>query len=195
MHGLINRSIEVFLSTTYGASAWADILRRADYDGDGFEAMLTYPDELTAWVIEAAVDLLGKDRETILEDLGTYMVSHPSVTRIRRLLRFGGVNFTDFLLSLGELPGRAKLAVSDLVLPELELNEDGQDHYILETHSDWPGYGHVLVGVLRAMADDYGALGFLEHRQEDCGKETVSIQLLESGFSSGREFQLAQQAG
>ncbi|MEM8978670.1 MAG: heme NO-binding domain-containing protein [Pseudomonadota bacterium] len=195
MHGLVNRSIELFLKNTYGETAWGDIVRRSGHEGDGFESMLTYDDELTYRVLDAAADLLEKDREIILEDLGTYLISHESVGSIRRLLRFGGVNFSDFLLSLDELPGRTKLAVSDLVLPELEIVDDGEDRYLLKAQKLWPGFGHVLLGVLRAMADDYGALAFLEFEGEDDETESVSIQLLESAFSEGREFNLTQKAG
>jgi len=195
MHGLVNRSIELFLADTYGQSAWKEILRRADQDGEGFEPMLSYDDEVTYAVLEAAVATLEKDMASLLEDLGTFLISNSKVQALRRLLRFGGVNFSEFLLSLDELPGRTRLAVSDLDLPDLEIIEDGSDRFVLKADQKWLGIGHVLVGVLRAMADDYGALVFLEFEGAENGVETVSIQLLETAFSEGREFQLSQKAG
>jgi hypothetical protein len=53
----------------------------------------------------------------------------------------------------------------------------------------------VIVGLLRAMADDYGALVLLEHIGADEEGETVSIHLLETRFSTGRRFDLAAPVG
>jgi len=46
------------------------------------------------------------------------------------------------------------------------------------------------MGVLRAMADDYGVLGYLEHKGDEKGCEILHITLLESEYARGREFEL-----
>ena len=116
MFGLINRSLQCFLRDTYGQPVWDAILREARLDFGGFEAMLSYPDDVTDQVIAAAAVILHRPRETLLEDLGLYLVSDAAGTPLRRLLRFSGENFTDFLTSLEELPGRGRL-----ILPELDV--------------------------------------------------------------------------
>ncbi len=195
MHGLVNKSLQFFLRDTYGAAVWDDVTRRAGLDVTSFEAMLSYEDAVTYQVLDAAAELLDKTREGLLEDLGTYLVSHPSVDALRRLLRFGGVNFDDFLHSLDDLPGRARLAVADLELPELELRPCSRGHYALTVRSRHPGFGHLILGVLRAMADDYGALVLMEHEGGRPPVETLSIQVLESSFAEARAFSLAREAG
>jgi len=47
------------------------------------------------------------------------------------------------------------------------------------------------------MADDYGALVFLEHRGVTGKAELIEVRLLDEGFASGRAFDLGarQQAG
>ena len=57
-----------------------------------------------------------------------------------------------------------------------------------------PGVGHVVVGLLRAMADDYGALVLLDHQGADDGAEVVSIHLLDQRHTEGRRFDLAMRA-
>ena len=52
-----------------------------------------------------------------------------------------------------------------------------------------------MVGVLRAMADDYGTLAVLEHLGRNGDQEMISIQLLETGLFQGRAFDLAAKAG
>lgn len=195
MHGLVNRSIQCFVRDTYGPDIWAVVAREARLGFDSFEAMLTYDPALTETVITAAAHQLDRPRETLLEDLGTYLVSHPNVEALRRLLRFGGVGFVDFLHSLEDLPGRARLAVPDLDLPSLELTDDTVDLFTLHCRSSLAGVGHVMMGLLRAMADDYGALVLLEHQGSGPDGEVILIRLLAVGFAEGRRFDLAAQAG
>lgn len=195
MHGLINTSLEGFLCRTYGQDLWRKVMEGLDLGFDNFEPMFHYEDAITQAVIDASAQILDKPRDVLLEDFGTSLVTDPRSERVRRLLRFGGVDYVDFLQSLDDLHGRARLAVPDLNLPQLILHEVREGDYSLSCISEHLGFGHVILGVLRALADDYGALAFLEHlgRSGDC--ETLSIRLLEVGFSEGRDFSLTQQAG
>ncbi|MEL7212750.1 MAG: heme NO-binding domain-containing protein [Pseudomonadota bacterium] len=190
MHGLVNRAIQCFVLDTYGDAAWEDITRRADLGFTAFEAMLQYESALTDAVMDAAVGLLGKSRNELLEDLGTYLVSHPTQGAVRRLLRFSGADFIDFIHSLDDLPDRARLAVPDLGLPRLVLRDHTPSRFSLECHGSVRGFGYVLLGVLRAMADDYGALVLLEHQSTSGTVESLSIDVVEAAFAQGRSFEL-----
>ena len=190
MHGLINRSIQCFVQDTYGTQVWADVAVSSNIGLPGFEAMLSYDDSLTYSVLDAIAVLLSKPREEVMEDLGTYLVSHRNVVAVRRLLRFGGVDFVEFLHSLDDLQDRAKLAVPDLDIPRFELKENGCGNFTLISHWNHDGFSHVALGLLRGMADDYGALVFLEHEGAEAGFEKISISVFESDFSEGREFDL-----
>ena len=196
MHGLINRSVQGFLQDTYGDAVWAAILRKADLPHDGFEPMLSYPPEETTAVLNAAALVLHRPVEGILEDMGTYLVSHPNAQTVRRLLRFGGGSFVDFLHSLGDLPDRARLALPDLNLPRLDLMDMGGGIYRLSCEMLLPGVGHAVVGLLRAMADDYGALVLLDHLgpadapEED--RVVVQIHLLSQTHAEAKAFHLSQ---
>jgi hypothetical protein len=195
MHGLINRSIQHFLRDTYGAAAWDDVARAAQVPQDGFEALERYDDAVTDRVLAAASARIGRGRDALLEDLGTWLVFGRDTGWLRRLLRFSGVGFVDFLHSLDDLPDRARLAVPDLVLPPIEVTEHSVNRYTLATRTSWEGFGHVLVGALRAMADDYGALAMLEHDGRQDGVETLSIELLDQAFAAGRRFRLSGVGG
>ena len=191
MHGLINRSIQCFLHDTYGPAVWQQVVYTAGLGFDTFEPLLTYDATLTESVIKAATRVLRRPRESVLEDLGTYLVSHPNLERLRRLLRFGGVTFQDFLHSLEDLPERSHLALPDLDLPALRLVDHGDGVYRLHCAELMPGVGHIVVGLLRAMADDYGALVLLDHDGTAAGQEVVAVQLLDHRHSAGRRFDLA----
>ena len=192
MHGLMNRAVECFVRDAYGDDRWAAVTRAAGLEFDRFEAMLRYEPELTWRVLDAITRTLGKPRDDVLEDIGTYLVSHPNTEALRRLLRFGGVDFVDFLHSLDELPERARLAVDDLDLPRLELRDHAANRFSLTVYADHAGFGHVMIGVLRAMADDYGALVMLEHQGSRDGAEVIGVALVESAYAAGRSFHLGR---
>lgn len=191
MHGLINRAIQCFLRDTYGPQLWSRVAREAGLGFDSFEAMLTYDAALSDAVIDAASEALKRSRDSLLDDLGTYLVSHPNLESLRRLLRFGGVTFTDFLHSLDDLHARGHLALPELDLPVLRLSDQGGGVYVLRCSIMIRGVGHVIVGLLRAMADDYGALVVLDHGGVAGAEEIITIQLLDQSYAEGRSFDLA----
>jgi len=207
MHGLINTAIQSFLRDSFGEALWQEVALRSglaeELGADGFEAMQLYDAHLGDAVLAIASQLLAVPRDSLLEDLGTYLISNDRLEPLRRLLRFGGVSFTDFLYSLDDLQGRTRLAVPELELPELTLSEDGPGRFALTCHRCPAGFGHVMVGILRTLADDYGALAVLEHggsrpasatgarRADHLPDELITIELYDPAFHTGRRFELA----
>lgn len=194
MHGLVNRAIQCFVRDTYGADMWERLARAGDLPLAGFEAMFVYDDAVTERMLDAAVAVLDRPRDTVLEDIGTYLVSHPNVETLRRLLRFGGETFEEFVESLDELPRRAALALPELDLPALEVVPEDACDSALRVSCRWPhaGFGHVLVGMLRTLADDYGALVVLDHDGREDDVEWIRITVMSGAFSTGRPFRLAE---
>lgn len=219
MHGMINKAIQSFITESFGASVWQRVIVQSgvaqDLGPDGFEAMQHYDDRITEAIIAVAARLLDRSRASLLEDLGTFLVSNPRLAALRRLLRFGGVSFTDFLYSLEDLPGRTLLALPELTLPEITAQEQGQGRFLLICRACPPGFGHVMLGILRALADDYGALAVLEHKGARPGSapdaragkvyrvqaadsrrksglldEHIVIEVHDPAFHSGRQFEL-----
>lgn len=191
MHGVVNKAIECFLRDTYTTAVWEDVCSASRFGAASFEAMLVYDPDVTERVIEAAVARIGKPRDALLEDLGIYLVSHPRYEALRRLLRFAGVTFEDFVLSIDELPGRARLALPDLDVVPIRLHTLGPGRYELCCGPGWPGFGHVLAGGLRAMADDYGALVTMSLLSEtEDGHSCLELTLHENHHSRGRSFEL-----
>ena len=187
MHGLVNRTLQNFLQDTYGNGVWWRVADLSGVAPAGFEAMLHYPEETTERLLAAAETVLEEPRPAVLEDVGTYLVSNPRTERFRRLLRLTGADLTEFIAAIEDLPGRVRLAVADLTLPPLMLEEHGRSDFTLTCGPGIPGLIHVLTGLLRAMADDYGALVLLTGR----GPCKVDIQVLDQTFASGRAFDLA----
>jgi len=193
MNGLINRAIDRFARDTYGDALWEEEIDRLGIDETAFEPLMPCDPSITARIVTVLAGRLARMPDELLEDLGTYLVSHPRSEAVRRLLRFGGVDFAEFLDSLEELPDRARLAMPDLDLPPiaLYLHEGGVCRVELGISATaGMRFGPVLVGVLRAMADDYGALVLLDYRGADARREIIEVRLLDEAFARGRSFDL-----
>lgn len=191
MYGLFLRALQGYCSTTFGPDCWGRMLLQADLPADGFEPLLPYDSAMFRRVLAAVKSVLDRPVEAILEDLGTYIVTDPRLTAPRRLLRFCGVGFADFLCSLEELPDRARLALPDVDVPPLQVEELGPGAFRIRWDTEVAEMNHVLLGVLRAMADDYGALVFIEVVTGRDGRPSLSVRLAVARFARGRSFALA----
>jgi hypothetical protein len=191
MDALLLRSLQSYVLDTFGTSSWQGVCRAADLTVETFEPMLRYDRGTADRIAHVAAGVLGRSVDTIWEDVGTYLVTNPDREGVRRLLRFGGTSYSDFLHSLEELPGRARLAMPDLEVPEVTLDELGPDRFELRCQSHLRGVQRVLVGLLTAMADDYGALCLIEPGEDDC----TAISVLDSRHAKARHFDLAMREG
>lgn len=178
MNGLIDRAIEEFLRATYGddlvRSMTADIALAQgnpvpDLQGCGQQALAH------------AAARMSKPVSEMLEDLGGWLTR---IEPIRRLLRFSGRDFRDFLMSLDELPGRAHLVLPQLVMPPLRVARDGQGVIVAfdQADADWKC---TLTGLIRGMADDYGALCLISSEGMN-----IRVDIWEEQFCEGRMFSL-----
>jgi hypothetical protein len=110
---------------------------------------------------------------------------------VRRLLRFGGATFDDFLISMGDLNDRVALALPDLDLPTISVDLCATDRAVITVENRIHGFANVLQGLLRAMADDYGTLVFIDIGECDEKTSQIVVILIEQNFAQGAEFNLA----
>ena len=80
-------------------------------------------------------------------------------------------------------------------MPEIELDELADGQFVLSVCHPVPGFGHVILGTLRALADDYGTLALLEYEGRRGEVERISVQLLDIAHAEGRQFVLAVGTG
>jgi hypothetical protein len=194
MHGMINRALQSFVVSTYGPTVWDEICDLGRLPAGGFEAMVQYDVSVTLDCMAAMVEVLEKDPNTLLEDIGTYLVTDADLEPLRRLLRFGGATFAEFLFSLDEMPERARLALPDLPLPDIALHPEGGGSYVVAIRWVLPGAAPLLMGALRAMADDYGALVTMDLAGRSDGEERIRLTVFDADFAAGKAFSLGQTA-
>lgn len=193
MYGLIHRALQCFAQDNYGDDLWSAVVAEAGLPFHEFEAMLVYPDTYLDGVMGALSNQLDRTPLQVSEDVGAYLVTHKRMETVRRLLRFGGTTYEEFVLSLDDLHDRVKLALPDLDLPRLEVEAHSHTSLSVVLESSRQGFGAVLLGMMRAMADDYGTLVVLDLGGALRGGEVlevVTVELFEVDFAVGREFGL-----
>jgi len=178
MNSLLNRGIEEFLRSTYGDTLVQAVAQDA-HSQSGMVAPLGAGFGLPA--LHRAAMRLCKPFTEMVEDLGAWMTR---IEPVRRLLRFSGRDFKDFLLRLEELPGRAHLVLPSLQVPRLQIDaiDDSVWVKMLDPDDHWR---FILSGLIRGMADDYGALCLIS-----TGDHLIRIDIWDEKFSEGRMFTL-----
>ena len=164
VHGLVNRGLQSFVVNIYGTDTWEEVCLDAQLPFQNFETMLPYDDLLSEQVLDSISKIVSRHRTEILEDFGTFLVSEHCSPAVRRLLRLGGQNFSEFLLSLEDVYDRVSIAVSDLDMPLMKVEMKSACEYVVQYEFNKCGYGTVFLGLLRAMADDYGCLVTIDHQ-------------------------------
>lgn len=182
MKRLVDRTIEEFLRMTYGddlVQVLADELAlqegglpRDDLQGCGKQALILVATQM------------AKSRAEMFEDIGAWLAR---LEPIRRLLRFSGNDFRDFLLGLEELPGRAHLVLPQLAVPDLTITRLSGAIQITVRAED-PDWQPVLIGLVRGMADDYGALCLIDADGPD-----IRVEIWDDRFAEGRNFRLSSE--
>jgi hypothetical protein len=191
MYGLVNRALQRFICSSYGDAAWAEIAQASGLRHEAFEPLLLYPDDLTGTIVAAAAERLRQAPDELLEDLGTFLVSHPSYEAARRLLRFGGSDFVELLQSLDDLPDRARLALPGLDFPRISVDMPRPGRIVLVCGQGLPGFSRVLTGLLRGLADDYGTLAMIDHAGAGCDEARITVDIHNTSFARARRFDLA----
>ncbi|NPD13946.1 diguanylate cyclase [Xinfangfangia sp. D13-10-4-6] len=195
MYGLLLRALQDYVLATFDPQSWERIRIAGGFLPQGFEPLMHYNHEVLRAALRQTSSALGRPVPAILEDLGTWVVAAAYDGAPRRLLRFGGADFADFIFSLDELRDRARLALPDLVMPDLRVEDVAPGLFRLSCADSLPELSWILIGALRAMADDYGALVLIEEEAPAQGRGiSLAIRLLEPRFSPGRRFDLAREA-
>lgn len=163
MHGLINRGLQSFTLRIYGSDVWEDVCADAGLGFNNFETMLSYDDIMTEQVLDGICSATRRSRADILEDFGTFIVSEHCSPAVKKLLRLGGETFVEFLHSLEDVYDRVQIAIPDLETPSMRLEVRSPLEYVLRYEFYKCGFGAVFLGLLRAMADDYGKLVTISH--------------------------------
>lgn len=178
MHRLIDKAIEEFLRVSYG-DALHDAVTQAVAKAVDLPTEAGMHDNIR---IHVAARRLAKPVEELFEDLGAWLARQEP---IRRLLRFSGRQFAEFVMRLHELPGRAHMILPDIGMPAIYVTECSIGDLRVILPDAETGWTALLAGMLRVMADDYGALVLISVEGNQIG-----VLIPDADFAAGRDFEL-----
>ena len=185
MHGFVTRGIELFLRARHGDSVWTAAAASAGVDRRGMQIVRIYPPEVAEALIRAAAFSLQITPEELLEDIGGWIAG---IESMRNMLRFSGSCFEDFVLSLDDLHDRGSVVLPGLDLPRITTLQSRPGHFHLSLLCDDPAWYHVLAGLLRGMADDYGALAIV-----DGDGASLKVEVADASFAQASLFSMTNE--
>ncbi len=189
MHGLVHKGLECFITHSFGQALWLSLCASAGQYRE-VDTLAIIDDKVTTALLFGAAKELDRPKKEILEDFGIFLMTSEHTPGLRRLMRFGGIDYPEFLSSLDDLLGRIKLTVPTLEAPSIEVHETSVDSYSIHVGPQMKGFAFVLMGVLIALADDYGVLAKINHVERNDEGDTLSVQIFDFGFDVGRGFSL-----
>lgn len=176
MQLLVNKAIEDFLASNH-----AEILHARD---SAMHRHVAGQDWLQdRHMLDWAAHQTGKPVEEMFEDFGAWLARQEST---RRLLRFSGRNFAEFVVRLEELPGRAHMVSENFAMPPISVRSGGMEMLQVTLPAGATRWTALLAGMVRVMADDYGALGLISVEGH-----VISVQISDEEFADGRDFSLS----
>jgi len=186
---MVHKGIGVFVTNSFGAADWDALCQELGIDVDPASAT-QLNDFIATQILFTMAERTGRPKREVMEDYGMFLMTSDITSGIRRLMRFGGADFIEYIDSLEDLPGRIRLAIDDFILPSLTVIEETPMKYKIKVETKLGAFTFVLIGMFRAMADDYGTLCDISHHSRDDAGDIISIEIFDLGFDKGRDFSL-----
>lgn len=151
MYGLVNRAIQEFVTSEFGADTWESIRTEAAVDTREFHGMEEYPDTVTYALVGAASKQLSLAPEKILEAFGEYWVLYTGKAGYGDLLRMSGGDFVSFLQNLDLLHARIGRAYPSLQPPAFQCTDVTDGALLLHYRSGRPGLTPLVIGLVKGV--------------------------------------------
>ena len=155
MYGMVNKSVQDFIATNFGADKWDAIRKKAGVVEEAFIGFESYPDAMTYQLVGAASELLGIGADALLFDLGEFWVLYTARTGYGDLLSSAGRSLPEFLEYLPMLHTRVALTFPNLKPPRFEYSDRHADRITMHYFSHRPGLSVYVQGLLSGIAKLY----------------------------------------
>ncbi len=156
MYGMVNEGIREFIVKNHDEATWKTICERAGVSCDSFERMESYDDKITYDLVGAIVSHTGLTVHEVLEVFGAYWVDFAGHSTFGNLMQFAGDTFLKRLEGLDDMHARIQLSMPHLKPPSFELEELGEQRYLLHYYSQRDGLEPMVIGLLHGLAKETG---------------------------------------
>jgi Haem-NO-binding len=153
MYGLVNKAIQGFVTSQFGAEAWDKVRREAGFEGISFVSMNPYPDDISYKLVGAGSKLLGIPAEQVLEAFGMYWITFTAKEGYGPMLAMMGNTLPEFLSNLDPMHERLRLTFPALKPPRITVTEVTANSLRLHYYSERSGLTSFVVGLLKGLAE------------------------------------------
>lgn len=153
MYGLVNKAVQGFVTSQFGAEAWDAVRREAGVNEVAFVGMNPYPDEVTYQLVAAGSKLLNVPAEQVLEAFGRYWMTFTAQEGYGPMLAMMGDTLPAFLRNLDPMHERLRLTFPQLRPPRITVSDETVDSLRLHYYTDRPGLTPFVVGLLKGLAE------------------------------------------
>jgi len=183
MYGLVNQAISDMVTEAHGKPVWDRIRELAGAPALPFEAMESYPDELTYGLVGAASTVLETPAEDLLVAFGHFWVLQTATRHYGHLLDLGGSTLFEFLRNLDELHSRVALTFERLRPPSFEVEQLEDGALSVHYRSHRPGLAPFVRGLLLGLAERFDTVVDVEHLESQPGAGAHEVFLVRSRSS------------
>jgi len=153
MYGLVNKAVQGFVTSQFGAEAWEAVRRESGISEVAFVGMNPYPDEITYQLVAAGSKLLNVPAEQILEAFGRYWMVFTAQEGYGPMLAMMGDTLPTFLRNLNPMHERLRLTFPKLKPPHITVTEETADSLRLHYHSQRAGLAPFVIGLLKGLGE------------------------------------------
>ncbi len=156
MYGLVNNSLRGFITKNGGLEVWENVVRISGVGVSEFDAMKTYPDDMTYKLVGAACETMQTNAPDLLFGFGVHWMEETGPNHYGEFLEMCGTDFAGFLGNLDAMHSRIQSLFPALDPPSFSVKEVKEDSLVLEYMTERPGLEYFVRGLIEGVARKTG---------------------------------------
>lgn len=156
MYGLIQKGLKDMVCHSMGDDVWSEICEVAKCQELDFEPLQSYPDSLTASLVDACAKRMELSHAEVLRRFGKYWVAFTAQEGYGPILDLFGGDLRTCLRNLNRMHGHMGAMMPNLKPPRFVVSE-GEDSMIkLLYYSTRTGLAPMVLGLVEGLSEKFG---------------------------------------
>ncbi len=152
MYGMINTSLQYFVTEIYGQGVWRKIKSQLQISAFNFKDLEAYPDHLTLDIVDSLAAETHSSREVILQSFGNFWIAYARQSNYAGILDHFAITPWEFIEALDALHHRLGLIFEELKPPSFWVIEKSERAMLVGYRSDrGPGFEPFVVGLFKGI--------------------------------------------
>jgi hypothetical protein len=175
MYGIVNKSIEELVVSSYGQEKWEEIKTKSKIDIEYFVSTESYDDDVTFVLAGTIAEELYISVDDVLKLFGEWWILHTGKNHYGYLLESGGDNFKHFLLNLPAFHNRVMIMYPKLTPPEFKISNVQENSLYLHYYSQRKGLTAFVYGLMSGLGKFFNTEVNTEHIESLSDEKTHEI--------------------